>query len=113
MNESTATDPSSQGSIQVLPQEVVDRIAAGEVVQRPSAVVKEVLENSLDAGSTEIVINAENGGLTKMVITDNGCGIGKIDLEIANNGGLSVSLYVWLSRGSSVEYQYGGAAEPH
>jgi DNA mismatch repair protein MLH1 len=83
MNESTTTAPSSQGSIQVLPQEVVDRIAAGEVVQRPSAVVKEVLENSLDAGSTEIVINAENGGLSKMVITDNGCGIGKIDLELA------------------------------
>jgi DNA mismatch repair protein MLH1 len=83
MSESTTTDPSSEGSIQVLPQEVVDRIAAGEVVQRPSAVVKEVLENSLDAGSTEIVINAENGGLTKMVITDNGCGIGKIDLELA------------------------------
>lgn len=83
MNESTTTAPSSQGCIQVLPQDVVDRIAAGEVVQRPSAVVKEVLENSLDAGSTEIVINAENGGLSKMVITDNGCGIGKFDLELA------------------------------
>ena len=70
-------------SISVLPQEVVDQIAAGEVVQRPASVVKELIENCLDAGSTNIIIHVEKGGLSKLIVTDNGRGIPKTDLALA------------------------------
>ncbi|CAJ1959038.1 unnamed protein product [Cylindrotheca closterium] len=70
-------------SIQVLPQEVVDLIAAGEVVQRPASVIKELIENSLDAGSTHIVVHVEKGGLSKLSISDNGSGISKSDMTLA------------------------------
>jgi DNA mismatch repair protein MLH1 len=84
-NSSTSSSSESAGApkISVLPQEVVDRIAAGEVVQRPASVVKELLENCLDAGSTNIVVHVEKGGLSKISISDNGCGISQQDLELA------------------------------
>ena len=69
--------------IHILPNEVVDRIAAGEVVQRPAAAIKELLENSLDAGSNEIVVSIEQGGLSKLCVSDNGCGILPDCLELA------------------------------
>jgi len=75
--------PSQKGKICALPQDVVDQIAAGEVVQRPQSVVKELLENCLDAGSTHISVRVEKGGLAKLTIQDDGCGIPKIDLELA------------------------------
>lgn len=78
----TATQKPSRG-IAVLPQEVVDQIAAGEVVQRPVSVVKELLENCLDAGSTHIIVHVEKGGLSKLTVTDDGCGISKADLAMA------------------------------
>ncbi|KAL3944081.1 MAG: hypothetical protein SGBAC_001867 [Bacillariaceae sp.] len=77
------TKPLHQSSIQVLPQEVVDLIAAGEVVQRPASVIKELIENSLDAGSTHVVVHVEKGGLSKLSISDNGCGISKSDMLLA------------------------------
>lgn len=73
---------SSSPSICLLPQHVIDQIAAGEVVQRPVSVVKELLENSLDAGATHIVVHVERGGLGKLSIADNGCGIAKKDLPL-------------------------------
>lgn len=74
---------SSRNAIAVLPKEVVDQIAAGEVVQRPVSVVKEMLENSLDAESSHIIIHVEKGGLGKLTISDDGCGIPKASLALA------------------------------
>ena len=63
--------------INILPKEVYQLIAAGEVVERPSSIVKEMIENSVDAGATTITIEIKNGGSTYIRITDNGCGIEK------------------------------------
>ncbi len=62
--------------IRVLPPEVIDQIAAGEVVERPASVVKELLDNSLDASSSEIVVRAGGGGITMIEVSDNGVGMG-------------------------------------
>lgn len=66
--------------INVLPKEVFQLIAAGEVVERPSSVIKEMIENSIDAGATSITVEIKNGGVTYMRITDNGSGIEKEDV---------------------------------
>ena len=71
------------GKIQVLPGEVVSRIAAGEVVERPAAVVKELIDNSLDAGSTRITIEVTDGGRRMIKVTDDGEGMGQADALLA------------------------------
>src|SRR6266571_3105339 len=71
------------GKIHVLSERVANQIAAGEVVERPASVVKELLENSLDAGSTRIRIQIEAGGKKLIQITDNGCGMVRDDAMLA------------------------------
>ena len=71
------------GRIHVLPEHVANKIAAGEVVERPASVVKELLENALDAGSTRIRVNVEAGGRKLIQITDNGCGMVRDDALLA------------------------------
>lgn len=69
--------------IHKLPREIAQLIAAGEVVERPSSVVKELLENSIDAGASEITLEIQNGGVRLIRVTDNGCGIAREDVPTA------------------------------
>ena len=69
--------------IELLDQQTIDKIAAGEVVDRPSSVVKELVENAIDAGATAVTIEIQDGGSSMIRITDNGCGIEKKQISLA------------------------------
>lgn len=69
--------------ITLLNQETIDKIAAGEVIERPSSVVKELVENSIDAGASAITVEIKDGGISLIRITDNGCGIEKNQVSMA------------------------------
>ncbi len=69
--------------IRRLPPEAVNRIAAGEVIERPAAAAKELIENSLDAGASRIDVEIEDGGRSSLVVTDNGCGMDRESLRLA------------------------------
>ena len=69
--------------IALLSQETIDKIAAGEVVERPSSVVKELVENAMDAGASAITVEIKDGGISLIRITDNGCGIPKEEVPLA------------------------------
>ena len=70
-------------AIRQLSPETINRIAAGEVIERPASVVKELVENALDAGATEIEVVTAAGGLSLIRVTDNGCGMGPDDLALS------------------------------
>ena len=69
--------------INVLDARVYNRISAGEVVERPASIVKELVENSIDAGAKNIRVEIEEGGIKNITVIDDGCGIEKDDLTVA------------------------------
>lgn len=69
--------------INILDKDTIDKIAAGEVVERPASIVKELLENSIDAGSSSVTVEIKNGGIDLIRITDNGCGIPSSEVKKA------------------------------
>ena len=70
------------GKINILQKQVADLIAAGEVVERPASAVKEMIENSIDAGATLITVEIKNGGITYLRVSDNGSGIAPEDVPL-------------------------------
>ena len=69
--------------IRVLPDDVVNKIAAGEVVDRPASIVKELVENALDAGADRVDISVDAGGRSSIRVVDNGCGMSRDDALLA------------------------------
>ncbi|MBO4339131.1 MAG: DNA mismatch repair endonuclease MutL [Clostridia bacterium] len=69
--------------INILPKSIFELIAAGEVVERPASVIKELIENSIDSGANKITVEIQNGGIRYMRVTDNGCGISRDDVKRA------------------------------
>ncbi|HNR76975.1 MAG TPA: ATP-binding protein [Parvularculaceae bacterium] len=82
-NRQAANDAVSTPVIRRLPPDAVNRIAAGEVIERPAAVVKELVENSIDAGARRIDVSLRAGGKIEITIEDDGCGMGPEDLILA------------------------------
>ena len=69
--------------IRILDKQIADKIAAGEVIERPVSIIKELVENSIDAGADSIVVEIKKGGKSYIRVTDNGCGIAREEVETA------------------------------
>ena len=81
-----------ENKIKLLPEIVANQIAAGEVVNNPSSVVKEMMENAIDAGASSVTVNFRNAGMELLQIVDDGCGMSPMDARMAFDRHATLSL---------------------
>jgi DNA mismatch repair protein MutL len=109
---SVSDGPSALRAIRVLDPETIGQIAAGEVIERPLSVVKELVENALDAGATRISVRVRGGGITEIEVADNGSGIAAADLRLAllRHGTSKLSGFAGLTRIDTLGFRGEGLA---
>ncbi|MBN2538901.1 MAG: DNA mismatch repair endonuclease MutL [Deltaproteobacteria bacterium] len=99
-----------QEKIVVMPEELSNRIAAGEVIERPSSIVKELVENSLDAGATDIFVELEGGGKRSVKVVDNGRGINRDDVALAFERHATSKIYTFEDMDNIISFGFRGEA---